>query len=291
MSTRILFLLIVLVLSSTATTFAASTSMSVIPSNGEIEKPFKVDILIDAHGERFNAAESTVALSDSLFINDIILGDCNFSFLQTPTINNPSFQGVILGNYSTKCTVYTMVVIPTNKGKGTISFKNSVVRRYGDAKNILKSVTNGVYTNTDVLSAQTEKSLEKENNSGTYSLVLKIINESGSSLTDKKVTLNTVNEKFPLSSYTDKNGIVKYSNLQPGIYSASVDSQKTIVNLRGKDHTVSLTIRYKSDSISIFGKKFELKHVVSFSFLVIISLLLVLIIIIKRKKLGLEYLR
>src|SRR5207249_1544493 len=77
---------------------AASATMSIAPYTGSytVGAPFSVDLVIDGKGEAFNAAEATVDVSSALQITNVILGDCHFSFIKTPTTTDPSFTGAIL---------------------------------------------------------------------------------------------------------------------------------------------------------------------------------------------------
>src|SRR5690348_7349389 len=72
--------------------FAASTVMGFLPSTGSYSQPFTVNLVIDGHGDTFNAAQATITPSSNLVVKDVMLGDCNFSFLITPGITNLSFE-------------------------------------------------------------------------------------------------------------------------------------------------------------------------------------------------------
>ncbi len=78
---------------------AASTTLAASPSAGLYDGPFTVDLVIDGHGDVFNAAQVKVALSSNLAVKNFALGNCGFSFLHVPSANNPSFAGVILMFY------------------------------------------------------------------------------------------------------------------------------------------------------------------------------------------------
>jgi hypothetical protein len=99
-----------------AEAYAASGTIGVSPTSGAIytlSNLFSVDLVIDGHGDAFNAAQATVNVSTGAQIENLILGDCHFSYVTTPTTTDPSFVGVILGGSSKKCTVYTLVLNPT----------------------------------------------------------------------------------------------------------------------------------------------------------------------------------
>src|SRR5438132_1713995 len=93
-------ILTLLVLFVAPAAHAASAIISITPYTGSypVGAPFSVDLVIDGKGEGFNAAKATVAVSSALQINNIILGDCHFSFITTPTTTDPSFVGALLGS-------------------------------------------------------------------------------------------------------------------------------------------------------------------------------------------------
>src|SRR5258708_32823465 len=91
----IVYLLLILIL-PIHSAVAASSTIGFSPETGYITKPFTVDVVVNGHGDKFNAAEATVTFSSNLKIKDLTLGNCNFSFLHTPTVQNPSFAGVII---------------------------------------------------------------------------------------------------------------------------------------------------------------------------------------------------
>src|SRR5437660_243341 len=94
----------------TPSAFANTANISLSPTTGSFGKPFTVSVIVNGGGDKFNAAQATVTIPDSIFIQNLITGDCNFSFLQTPTVSNASFSGVLLGSSLQKCTVYTMTL-------------------------------------------------------------------------------------------------------------------------------------------------------------------------------------
>src|SRR5258708_9599806 len=122
--------------------FATGSTIAPSPSTGSFGKPFTVNVVVDGQGDKFNAAQATVNITSNLKIQDVELGDCNFSFLKTPSVENPSFAGIIISTYSTKCTAYTLTLAPIQKGKTTITLTKGSVKRYGDAKEILSSTVN-----------------------------------------------------------------------------------------------------------------------------------------------------
>jgi|GEM_PF-5962937 len=129
-------------------TSAANTVLAASPATGTFQSPFTVDIIIDGHGDVFNAAQAKVVVSLNLAIKNLALGDCSFSFFRTPTVGDPSFAGVLLGSAAQKCTVYTLTLLPLKTGAASLSLRSATVRRYGDAADVLSSIQNGSYTLT-----------------------------------------------------------------------------------------------------------------------------------------------
>ena len=125
---------------------AASTVLAASPSAGLYTTPFRVDLTIDGRGDAFNAAQAKVIASSNLAAENLVLGNCNFSFLQTPSAKDPSFAGVMLGSSAKKCTVYTLTLVPNKTGTASLSLTHATVRRYGDAADVLSSIQNGMYT-------------------------------------------------------------------------------------------------------------------------------------------------
>lgn len=246
--------------------FAAQTVMEVIPKGGSFDKPFPISIMIDGNGDVFNAAESNVTLSSNLSVKDVTLGDCNFSYLTTPNIQNLSFSGVILSGSSEKCTVYKATVIPTAKGKATVSLSKGAVRRYGDAVNVLTASTNGSYTLTGVSSTKSEEKSEKNAN-GFYTVSINVVAKENEPLQDAIVILASPSAKTPLETRTNQEGKAQFSSIKQGIYQATVKKDdkevaKTIVNVKGSNPTLTFGINLENQknnpllgntTINIFG--------------------------------------
>lgn len=234
-------------------TSAAGTTIVVSPQSGTFDKEFKADIVIDGHGEKFNAAQATVALSYGLAVKDLTLGDCNFSFLTTPSAQDPSFAGVILSAHSTRCIVYTLTLIPTAKTNATISLSKASVRRYGDAKNILSTTTSGSYNLTATLKPPEVNDLQSANESkkGLYAVHIKTLSSQNSPVKDATVVLNAVSGKQKQQATTDKDAIAHFFNLQPGIYDAVVminnsKAGEAIINVSGNNHVLTFGISLKN---------------------------------------------
>lgn len=226
-------------------TFAAATTMGFTPQSGSFGKPFTAKLVIDGHGEKFNAAGATIALPSQLKIQDIELGDCHFSFLTTPTIQNPSFEGVILSSYSQKCTAYSLTLVPVKKGKADITISKASIKRYGDAAEILSKKYNASYIITgtsDISSVLGEQT--KDIKGYTVNLSLSAENKP---VTTAIVKLASVDKKTPAEGKTDAEGSVTFSNLKEGIYDVVVEQNnkkvgESIINVSGSNRILTLGI-------------------------------------------------
>lgn len=229
--------------------FASNTTIAPSPNSGSYNKPFTVNMVIDGHGDKFNAAQTTVKLSSNLQIKNLTLGDCNFSFLHTPSIEDPSYAGVIISTYSTKCTVYTLTLVPKETGKASITLIEASVKRYGDAANILSSTYNGSYILTGTSNDGSAQSSQAKNSSenGLYTLYLKVYSSGMTPVPNALVALNTVSTKNQLEETTDKTGTAYFSNLHAEVYDAVVKEGlakvgETILNINGLNHVLTLSI-------------------------------------------------
>ena len=208
----LLVTLSLLPLALTQSTYAASATMSLSPATGSYDagNAFSVDLVIDGNGDAFNAAKATVEVSAGLQINDVFLGDCNFSFITTPTATNPSFVGAILGDSSQLCTVYTLSLTPVAQGTGLITISGASVKKYGSAEEILQSAQNGTYTlnlasgsssEGDTPTQETTESSDQsinqtasivpESEPGLTTVVLKVVDNNNNPVSGATVSLST----------------------------------------------------------------------------------------------------
>lgn len=227
----------------TSIVYAAGASIQATPGQGSFAKQFAVSLTIDGKGEKFNAAQADIHLSSNLAIQNLTTGDCNFSFLQTPSIENPSFSGVLLGDSLTKCTVYTMTVIPIQKGDASITIQKGNIKRFGDAANIFSSPQNGNYTLTGVVKASSQPTISQPKGN-LYSVLFTITNTNNTVVPSTTVFFKSVVSHIPLQGVTDKNGRVQFPNIPSGIYDLLVSNYPDdhIVNITGNNHTLALGI-------------------------------------------------
>jgi hypothetical protein len=254
--------------------YAADASMGFTPSSGSYGKPFKASLVIDGHGEKFNAAGATVKLPSQLKVKDLVLGDCNLSFLTTPTEKNLSFEGVILSSYATKCTAYTITAVPAEKGDAELTISSGKVKRYGDATEIYGSKQNqtasysitAVSKDAETLGTE-DKDSNKQEKPKNYSLTLTIHAKDPKQLENAEVILTPVSKKNVSKAKPDGKNTVHFENIPAGIYDVVVENNKkkvgeTIINVSGASHTITLGIDLDAqknnplmkDAQSIFSK-------------------------------------
>ncbi len=237
-----------MIFSPASSVFAASTTLSVSPSEGTFDKEFTVNVVVDGHGDVFNAAQATASLSAQLAIKEVVLGDCGFSFITTPSSSDLSFSGVLLGKKAQKCTVYSATLIPIEKGTGTLSFPKATVRKYGDASNVLSSIKNGSYELTGTVK---DDSLKVPTPTGdNYTVIIKLINTSDQPASSQVVSLTPAEAENSFKSTTDKSGNAKFENVKKGVYVIGVEGQKEtkILNINGSNHVITFSMKISATS-------------------------------------------
>lgn len=267
--------------------FAASTTMRFVPSSGTYDKPFTVSLVIDGNGDKFNAAQATVNLSDNLAVQDLTFGDCNFSFLKTPSIQNPSFEGVLMGINSTKCTVYTLTLIPTAKGEnGFLSLSKATVRRYGDAAEVLSSTKNGSYALTAIIQSQLAFGTQPKNTSqdGLYTLYLKVFAANYTPVPHATVILTQIAVKNQEQAITDNTGVAHFSDLKQGLYDAVVNEGQNrvgeiVVNITGINHVLVVGINLAFQKTNPLLKTNSLVNTITTNPLILVGILILSIIL------------
>jgi hypothetical protein len=120
----------------TAKIVASSTATTV-----NVGTPFTVDVVVDGAGSAFNAAQANVAISSNLVINNLFVhpssGACDLHYTQTPTTSNPSFAGAIFGTSTvTSCKVYTLSIIPTSTGTGSVTISSPAIKSYANSSEL-----------------------------------------------------------------------------------------------------------------------------------------------------------
>jgi hypothetical protein len=248
---RILIAVIIFSLTSVGV-FAASSTIEVIPNSGVYENQFNLDIIIDGHGDIFNAAKADLIISPQLKVKDLILGDCGFSFLSTPNIINPSFEGVALGESLEKCTVYSLVVVPFESGDSSVLLDDASVYRYGDAEDVLFTVKNGFFSVTESVEVEALPDLKqiKEPDLDRYTVLLRTYSDTGPE-TQAKIEIVRVDDGKTYQGVTDEMGSVQFSNIDSGIYTIAIDKDgqefiDNVINVSGNNHILSLGIKLRT---------------------------------------------
>jgi len=260
----ILFIFIMLGLKSAGSVNAASIAPSPDKGNYSEGQTFTTSIVVDGEGTAFNAAKVSITPSKNIQIQDITLGDCDFAFVNTPTFNNPSFTGVILGGSSTKCTVYTLTLKALNSGQEYLSLSNGSVKTYKKSSEILSSLKNGVYaisgsSNSQVnstsgieeLAKRSGKTQTNEGKGNNYKVILGVKNEDGSPLSGTMVVLVSQESK-EYRELSDTQGIVEFSNIPKGIYKVKTvfkdgKTSEKILNIDGVNKTIALGVQAKKN--------------------------------------------
>jgi len=260
--TLILFVFILLGLKNSGSVNAASIFPLPDKGNYSVGQTFTTSIIINGEGTAFNAAKVNIVPSENIQIQDIILGDCDFAFVNTPTINSPSFTGVILGDSSTKCTVYTLTLKALSSGQEYLSLSNGSVKAYKKSTEILSSLKNGVYTMSGSSNTQANSTsgagrlierLNKpqvEGNTGSdYKVIFGVKNEDGSPLPGTMVVLVSQESK-EYRELSDAQGIVEFSNIPKGIYKVKTvfkdgKTSEKVLNIDGANKTIALGVQAK----------------------------------------------
>ncbi len=216
-----------LILLCPSSAYAAGAVMQLDPHSGDYGTEFTTQLRVVGQGVSFNAAAATVVVSPTLRIKEVIYGDCNFSFLKTPTTNNPSFSGVILSGSEDSCSVYTLRLVPIKKGSAAITVTDASVKQFGDAAEILQSVKNAEFTLTGevVFDVQPAASADAD----TYTTVVNVIHDAQTPASDVKVTLVAVTNAGTVSQQsatTNQLGQVTFNNLSAGLYQIQVWNQE-----------------------------------------------------------------
>lgn len=232
-------------------TYAASSIMSITPSTGSYtlgNTPISSSLVIDGKGQAFNAAKASVTLSPNLQLSNLILGDCDFAFIQTPTTTNPSFIGAILGGSSNTCTVYTLELTPLAPGSADVTLSNASVKKYITGEELLQSIQNATYSLSSSQGSSGQTPTGSTNNSsptptvtqsnpGLSTIVLTMLDNDNKPISDATVTISNSTQVSSsqdgqtqtessgppkIQAKTDANGIVQITNVPPGIHSVEI---------------------------------------------------------------------
>ncbi len=241
--------------------YAASGTMSISPNTGSYNtgSSFSVDLVIDGKGDSFNAAEATVKVSSNTQINNLVLGDCGFSFVKTPTSTDPSFTGVILGGSTTKCTAYALILTPLSPGSATITLTKAGIKKYGNATELLGTTQNALYTITGEGASSSNRTPSAispqitlaQTNPENYTLSLTALTSDNTPIGNAMVNIdNNANSSQvnQLKAETDTNGQATIHNIGPGVHTVKVEKDgkqvsQTILNFTGTNPVLTLGVK------------------------------------------------
>jgi len=246
------FNLVFFLLAAVHPVFAKSTVMRITPAEGSFDKTFVESLTIEGNGDKFNAAEATVTLSPNLVVDEIEPGDCNFSFIKTPTTSDPSFSGVLLSKASSSCTVYKLTLVPVDYGEASVKISHGSVKRFGDAAEVLNASMYGLFTLTGIDTPTHKNTASASATTGElYVLNLKFNDLANKPITNSNVLLTNPDKTVSLDKSTDSKGVAEFADLKSGVYAADlskdgVQLSEQIINVVGKQHTIAFS--YKVDA-------------------------------------------
>jgi hypothetical protein len=240
------------------TAAAGNATITVSPTTGNyaVGDTFSVNVVIDGSQESFNAAKASVTVSSNLAVQSLTLGNCKFSFVETPGVANPSFTGVILGGSAKKCTVYTLTLKAVSTGTSSISLKNGSIKASKNSNEIFSTFTEASFrlsgsalSNVTVTPSSITSTGNSSARAGTYTVNLTIVNNYNKPIPQAIVTVNNGTKLI-----AGMNGTLKIPNLPEGVLSLKVTDKnggkvaEQIVNVTGDQKTLVLGITQQSSS-------------------------------------------
>lgn len=276
--------------------YAASGTISVFPSSGNFDQgsTFDAEIVIDGGGENFNASEATVSVSNNLKVNEIVLGDCGFAYVTTPTITSLSYAGVILGGSEASCTAYSLKLQSIGGGSGFIYISDGSIKSFDGAVELLENTSNGSYVIggeemqvNSISQAPTQAPNYNQNGERLYKLVYTVtelenyddvlvsLDQSKPSAVQQKVEPLPENPSVMASIFT---------NVTEGVHTIDVTENgkvlsSEIVNVTGDNNEVNLGVKADKQEISIAGIGLG-----AIALIVVITIIVLGVLFYKRKK-------
>jgi hypothetical protein len=247
---------------------AGTASIYPVPNTGTygINDIINIDIVVDGNGTAFNAAKAVVIPSGNVSVQDVTLGNCGFAFVNTPSVQNLSFTGVILGDSSTKCTAYKMRLKVIGQGNASLTIINGSIKAYKKANEILGELRNASFTinapSSKAASSQTITTTNTElpttttnqTEPSTYTLILTVKDDSGMPVKDALAVLKSeasaTDRPVYQSESSKENGIVEFANIPKGIYSVETNYKnkklaENVIAVNGQTPTITLGIQAK----------------------------------------------
>lgn len=253
----------------TVNSYAANGTISVVPANGTFQKGevFTASVNIEGGGTAFNAAKAKVAVSQNLTVEGLVLGDCDFALVQTPSIGSLGFAGVILGGSKDRCTIYTLTLKANSGSTGFIFLSEASIKSFRGAAEILSSVNNSSYTfesgsagnqSNSIAAAPspTQSPLSLANGVKLYTLVYNVTTPGKTLSEGLKVVLDQgrPNEMLSTPQANSSNRSVLsaiFENVPEGVHTIAVlDNEKSIskqiVNIAGQNREITLGVTPES---------------------------------------------
>lgn len=235
--------------------YAATSAVISVEESGnhKVGDVFDTSITVSGGGESFNAAQAKVTVSNNLAVQNVSLGDCNFAYVITPSLTNPSFAGAILGGSSQSCTIYTLSLKAVASGKGTIILTDGSVKARKDSGEILKETVNGSFDITQSSIPEATVTLAPTSTSGkndlsTYTMQLRITDTNGNVIPHATVTVDQ-----SITVQADEKGMAVIPEISNGVHSitaknGSKEIGQSIINVNGNEKVITLGIQEQKNT-------------------------------------------
>lgn len=282
--------------------FVASGTISVQPLSGSYSngETFDVSIRVDGGGTALNASKANVAVSESLQVENVILGDCGFAFVTTPSITSLSYAGVILGGSVNSCTVYRLKLKVISGSNGFVFISDGSIKSYDNSEEIFSKVNNSSYSfegTTQAISSDFKPSptqapiISNSNGSKYYTLIYGVTPPGKSQVENLKVVLDQdqPNEIIVVPAPSSQDPTIftaVFDNVEAGVHTIDVleneeSISQEVVNIEGQDREISLGVAPKPSTSILW---YALAGIV---LLVVVSIgVIATVFILKKRKLG-----
>ncbi len=133
--------------------------ISVSPSTGSFKtnEEFSVNVEVNGGTQALDSVKANIAVSPNLKIVSLSVtpassGGCSFTFpneQNAPSINNPSFEGILPTSPISRCTLYTMTLMPNTVGEASITVsKAEATSPNSGSENVIENVIGATFTIT-----------------------------------------------------------------------------------------------------------------------------------------------
>jgi hypothetical protein len=274
---------ITLLLVTTTHTYASSGIISANPATGNFSRgeTFNASVKVDGGGTLFNAAKAYVSVSPNLSVQSLVLGDCNFAFVTTPSNETLSFAGVILGDSSLSCTVYTLKLKAESGGEAYILVSDGSIKAYQGAAEILSAAHGSSFSisgtsGNNLIPSPTQPPLSLTD-VALYTLTYTIPVVGNISSATTRITLDPSGPNpmvvTPTQLPDDKLVLVAtFENVPAGVHTISIfnnekEVSKQVINIAGQNRNIALG--------AVISKPFGIGDALAY---IIIAVILVILI-------------